>query len=240
MQDKILFVDDDKILREEFCDCFAEYDITQAASAEEALAILKKPNELDLVILDVRMPGMDGLTALEKIRALYPEKSVIMLTGYSTKDAAIRALRGKAGNYLEKPFDIEKMRAAIENELASKNGTAEPDGLDSDGKIQHAKRFIEKNCFKKVTLQDAAQAVCLSPKYLSRLFLEKAGMGFIDYKLKVKMKEAQKLLKTTGMSVDQISAKLGYENTESFIRQFKKMRGTTPSRCRRKINARHR
>ncbi|MFA5157501.1 MAG: DNA-binding response regulator [Candidatus Omnitrophota bacterium] len=240
MRDKILMVDDDKELREEFCDCFDEYDVTQAACAEDALYILKKPNEFNLIIMDFRMPGMDGLTALEKIKALYPEKSVIMLTGHSSKDAAIRALRGKACNYIEKPFDIGKMRAVIEAELTEKRGLGDLGTVDSEGKIEHAKRFIENNCFKKITLEDVAQAVCLSPKYLSRLFQETARMGFNDYKLKIKMSQADNLLKTTGMSVEQISAKLGYENPESFIRQFKKLRGTTPARCRRKVHARSR
>ncbi|MDD2772421.1 MAG: response regulator [Elusimicrobiales bacterium] len=232
MRDKILLVDDDNELRSEFCDCFDEYDIVEAARGEDALALLKKPNEIGLVVLDFKMPGMDGLTVLEHIKRLDPEKRVVMITGYSSKDVAIKALRGKADNYIEKPFDVEKTRAILESELSAKRGDGDLDSMDKERKVKRVKEFIERNCFKKVTLADAAGAVCLSPKYLSRIFRECAGTGFNDYKLGVKMREAGTLLSGTGLTVEQISAKLGYENAESFIRQFKKIAGSTPSRYR--------
>ncbi|MDD5208725.1 MAG: response regulator [Elusimicrobiales bacterium] len=233
MRGKILLVDDNKDLRTDFKLWYEEYDITEASCAQEALNILKKPNELDLVILDVQMPGMDGLAALEKIKTIAPDKSVIIMTGFSTKDVAIHALIAKADNYIEKPFDIKTMREAIEKELLKRSGSARPDDMDIAGKIEHVRWFLEGNCFKKITLKDAALTVYMSPKYLSRLFREKTGMGFNEYKLKVKMAQAKKMLRSTGSSVKQISAKLGYANTESFIRQFEKIAKATPS-CYRK------
>jgi len=229
MRGKILLVDDSKDLRADFKLWYEEYDITEASCAQEALDILKKPNELDLIILDVQMPGMSGLAALEKIKALAPEKSVIIMTGFSTKDVAIHALIAKADNYIEKPFDIGTMREAIEKELRTASGANRPDEMDIAGKIEHVRWFLEGNCFKKITLRDAAQVVYMSPKYLSRIFREKTGMGFNEYKLKVKMAQAKKMLRSTGSSVKQISSKLGYANAESFIKQFEKIVRTTPS-----------
>ena len=233
MRGKILLVDDNKELRTDFKLWYEEYDITEASCAADALAILKKPNELDLVVMDVQMPGMDGLEALEKIKALAPEKPVIIMTGVSTKATAIHALTARADNYIEKPFDLKTMRAAIEKALLAGSGEARPDEMDVAGKIEHVRWFLEGNCFKKVTLRDAAQTVYMTPKYLSRIFREKTGMGFNEYKLKVKMAQAKKMLRSSGSSVKQISAKLGYANAESFIRQFAKIAKTTPS-CYRK------
>ena len=127
------------------------------------------------------------------------------------------------------------MRAAIEKELLAKAGEASPSDMDISGKINHVRWFIEGNCFKKITLADAARTVYMSPKYLSRVFREKTGMGFNEYKLKMKMEQAKKLLKATGGSVKQISVKLGYANTESFIRQFEKIVGSPPSRYRKSL-----
>jgi len=228
MRSKILLVDDSKDLRAEFKLWFEDLDVVTAASAEEALAILGKPNELALVLLDVQMPGMGGLAALEKIKALAPAIPVIIMTGYSTKDVAIKALKGKASGYIEKPFSLKEMRAAIEKELS-----ADPAGEDIKAKMEHVKRFVEANCFKKLTLRDAAAAVYLSPKYLSRLFRERTGMGFTDYKLKVKIEQAEAILKSGAANIKQVSAKLGYANPESFIRQFKKISGCVPSAYRR-------
>lgn len=228
MRSKILLVDDSKDLRAEFTLWFEDFDVLTAASAEEALAILGKPNELALVLLDVQMPGMGGLAALEKIKTLAPDLPVIIMTGYSTKDVAIKALKGKASGYIEKPFSLKEMRAAIEKELS-----ADPADEDIKSKMEHVKRFVEANCFKKLELRDAAAAVYLSPKYLSRLFRERTGMGFTAYKLKVKMEQAEALLKSGAANIKQVSAKLGYANTESFIRQFKKISGCIPSAYRR-------
>ncbi len=233
MRGKILIVDDNKDLRADFRIWYEEYDITEASNAQEALAMLKKPNELDLILLDINMPGMDGLEALEKIKDIAPEKKVIVMTGYSTKNIAIRALKNKADNYMEKPFDINVMRAAIEKELLDKAGKGSPGDMDITDKIGHVRWFIEGNCFKKVTLKDAAEIVYMSPKYLSRLFRKKTGMGFSEYKLKVKMAQAKKMLSSTGLGIKQISHKLGYANTESFIRQFEKIVKNTPSRYRK-------
>lgn len=233
MRGKILVVDDSADLRYEFRLWFEAYDVAEAASAEEALAILKKPNEIDVIIMDVQMSGMDGLTALARVKELAPDKSVIIMTGFSTKESAIRALKGRADGYIEKPFDIREMREAIERELSKKAGEADPAEMDLDAKVLHVKRFIESNRFRKVTLADAAATVFLTPKYLSKVFREKAGMGFSDYKLKVKMEQARKMLESSGRSVKQISAKLGYATPESFIRQFEKIVHSTPSGYRR-------
>ena len=239
MRGKILLVDDDRTLREDFKLWFEDFDVLGAENAEEALAILGKPNEIDVVIMDVEMPGMDGLAALERIKASSPDKPVIIMTGYSTKDVAVHALQARADNYIEKPFDLKTMHAAIEKVLPPGHGGGRPGEMDLAAKIDHVRWFLEGNCFKKITLGDAARTVYMTPKYLSRAFRSKTGMGFNEYRLKVKMAQAKKLLRTTGLSVKQVSVKLGYANAESFIRQFEKIVKVQPScyrnsrRCRK-------
>lgn len=232
MRPKILLVDDNKDLREDFPLWFSEYDVAGAASAEEALALLKAPNDFSLIIMDVYLPGMNGLAALEKIKALAPEKPVIIMTGYSSKDIAVHALTARADNYIEKPFDLGAARAVIEKELSRSRGESSPGDMGMAAKIEHVRGFIEGNCFKKITLKDAADSVFLTPKYLSRVFRERTGMGFSDYKLKVKMQQAGKMLESTELTVKQISARLGYANAESFIRQFEKVVKMPPSAYR--------
>ena len=72
------------------------------------------------------------------------------------------------------------------------------------------------------------------PKYISRLFKEKAGIGFRKYKLKVKIDKAKELLITTDDNINEISYKIGYLNIESFITSFKKLTGCTPTEYRHK------
>lgn len=93
------------------------YDVLTALSGEDALEKLKLQN-IHVVILDVKMPGMDGNQTLKAIKTLYPLVEVIMLTGHGTMDSAIHGLKSGAFDYLVKPADIdeilEKAREAYE------------------------------------------------------------------------------------------------------------------------------
>lgn len=233
LPDRILLVDDDVSLRDEFMECFQEYGVSQASNGEEALNLLKKPNEIDLVILDVRMSGMNGIEVLEKIKKTAPEVRVVIFTGYGSKDVAVEALRSRADDYIEKPLDIDATREIIEKHLQAKKKEQYGSGIQD--KIEHVKDFLLRNFHKKVTLQDAAGAVYMSPKYLSRIFKKYAKTGFNEYKLFLKMEEAKKFLRETAYTIDQISDRLGYQNPESFIRQFKKIVRLTPTGFRKKV-----
>jgi DNA-binding NtrC family response regulator len=111
---RILIVDDDEIFRTEFAEFFSEYGVAQASGGQEALNLLARPGEIDLVILDYKMPGMDGVAVLERIRAQNPKIAVVMLTAHSSKDLAVEALRGRADDYIEKPPEKEEIDRIIE------------------------------------------------------------------------------------------------------------------------------
>lgn len=234
MPDKILVVDDDEAFRSEFKELFDEYDIVEASDGKSALQLLKSANDIGLILLDIMLPGISGLEVLNEIKKTDPDVGIIMLTGFSSKDVAIKALKGHADDYIEKPIDLNKTKEIIEKALENKQGEKEVNTGDIPGKIEKVKKFIERNCYKKTSLMDVSRAVCLSPKYLSRIFKKSTGINFIEYKLKIKIGRAKELLVKTGYNVNQIADKLGYENTESFIRQFNKLAGFTPTEYRRK------
>jgi YesN/AraC family two-component response regulator len=234
MADKILIIDDDPELRSELRDLLESYEVVEASSGEEALKILRKANEIGLVILDVMMPGASGIDVLGRIKKTDPKLNIIILTGHSSKDVAIEALKGRADDYIEKPPNARKITDAVERFLGEPSGQVSSlSSLSLKDKVEKVKRFIERNRYKKITLKEAANSVCLSPKYLSKIFTNYSKIGFTDYKLKVKIDAGKGLLRESGYNVDQISYKLGYENTESFIRQFKKITGKTPAGYRR-------
>jgi two-component system, response regulator YesN len=235
MADKILIVDDDDDLRTELHDVLDEYEVLEAQSGEEALRILKRANEVVLIILDVKMTGISGLDVLHELKKTDPRIAVIILTGHSSKDVAIEALQNHADDYIEKPIVVSKIKSAVQKLLNRREGNDDINVLDLKGKMEKVKRFVEKNCFKKTGLQEAARTVSLSQKYLSRVFKEHTGVGFSDYRLSVKIEKAKELLCQSGCNVNQISEKLGYENAESFIRQFKKITKSTPAEYRKTI-----
>jgi len=238
MAQRILLVDDDKELRQECSDALSdEYEVVQAANGQEALAILGRANRIDAVILDVMLPGASGTDVLRRIKQSDPALGIIIMTGHSSKEVAIDALKGHADEYIEKPVDLAKLRDALKTLLAARGGSVQLQAQDTRGKIEQVKKFLKRNALKKVSLRDAAAEVCLSPKYLSRIFEETAGTRFTDYRLDLKISRAKDLLCRTGYNIDQISDKLGYGNTESFIRQFKKLARATPTAFRKKARA---
>jgi len=234
LSETILIVDDEKEFREELMCSLDEYSILTAPDGQKALEILSKPHEIDLVILDYKMPGLTGTEILKVIKKRDHNIKVIMLTAFSSKDIAVESLRGKADDYLEKPVNIDRLKEVVEKLLELSKTEKETGGSDIEQKINKIKRYIERNWLKKVSLQDAAKTVNLSPKYLSRVFKDTAGIGFIDFKLKIKIARAKELLLNTSSAVSEISDRLGFMNPESFMRIFKKITGVTPTMFRAK------
>ena len=83
-------------------------DVLTATSGPEALEILREHN-VHVVILDVKMPGMDGIATLKQIKRQYPMVEVIMLTGHATAESAVEGLKSGAADYLMKPTDIDEL-----------------------------------------------------------------------------------------------------------------------------------
>ncbi|MBW1896067.1 MAG: response regulator [Deltaproteobacteria bacterium] len=110
MKPRILIVDDEK----EFVETLAQrltirdYDVTTAFSGEEAVETVKGYN-FDVVILDVLMPGMDGIEALRAIKEMKPLIEVIMLTGNATVESAVEGMKLGAHDYLMKPCETEEL-----------------------------------------------------------------------------------------------------------------------------------
>lgn len=95
-------------------------NIETAASGPEALEQIKKFSNLEVVILDVKMPGMDGIEALREIKKESPLLEVIMLTGHATVETAIEGMKLGAYDYLMKPCDIDLLLAKVEQAAAKK------------------------------------------------------------------------------------------------------------------------
>jgi DNA-binding NtrC family response regulator len=116
----ILIVDDDHSVGKAF-QTFVEFDghsCRIASSAADAIRLIgeRRPN---LVMMDVRMPGVDGLQALKRIRDKYPEVYVVIMTAYGTSQTSIDAIRSGAFDYLMKPLDLGEIRRVIDKVLAT-------------------------------------------------------------------------------------------------------------------------
>jgi heterodisulfide reductase subunit A len=111
---KILVVDDELVVRDSLKEWLLVegFSVDMAESGAEAIDLLSA-NEYGLVLLDVKMPGMDGVEALQIIREMKPELPVLMMTAYATVETAVQAMKFGANEYLMKPFDIEALSAKV-------------------------------------------------------------------------------------------------------------------------------
>ncbi len=98
------------------------YHVSSAASGEEALVLIQEGSPLDLAILDLRLPGIDGLKVLDALHQSRPEAVAILITGYGTLDTAIQAMRKGAYDYLLKPCPVEKILGTVRQGLSELAG----------------------------------------------------------------------------------------------------------------------
>jgi len=121
MSEKVLLVDDET----EFLDIMSErmeargMTVKTADSADQALNILEKES-FDAIVMDFKMPGMDGIQALKNIKTRKPELQIILLTGYATVEKTVEAMKIGATDLLEKPADLEALAAKIKQAKADK------------------------------------------------------------------------------------------------------------------------
>lgn len=120
-QRTILVVDDEKNIRLMLAQALAsdETHVETAVNGEEALEKLQE-TAYDLVLLDLRLPGMDGLDVLREIQKQKSKPPVIVLTAHGTVESAVEAMRIGAANYLQKPFAPRELRQAVDSALAER------------------------------------------------------------------------------------------------------------------------
>jgi len=118
----VLIVDDEEGIRESLSGIFEDEGciIVTANSGEEALNLLKEQNP-DLVLLDIWLPGIDGIKTLEKIKALKPDIPVIMISGHGNIELAVKATRFGAYDFLEKPLSLDRVLLVSKRALERRN-----------------------------------------------------------------------------------------------------------------------
>ena len=152
---QVLIVDDEASIRSSLGGILSDegYEILEAPDGESALALLEQESP-DIMLLDVWLPGIDGLSVLERIKRRQPGLPVIMVSGHGTVETAVKATRLGAYDFIEKPLDMDKILLAVRNglvmsRLAEENlllrAKAEPPSITgSSPAIQAVRRAIDQ------------------------------------------------------------------------------------------------
>ncbi|ANE45160.1 AraC family transcriptional regulator [Paenibacillus swuensis] len=217
--------------------------IGEAGNGKEALAILHKGAEPDVVITDIRMKEMNGIELIGRLRNDYPKLPVLIISGYSDFQYAQQAIRYGVAGYLLKPVDrMEFMQyfMALKAELDAHNPnfqTGEPQETQASGKenryiIRRVKQLILDGLDHDLSLQSIADQVHLNHQYLSVLFKNETGQNFFDYVIECRMNKAKKLLKETNLKIYEVAEMSGYASSKHFMSVFKHAFGVTPTQYR--------
>ncbi|MFU8819831.1 MAG: response regulator [Desulfurivibrio sp.] len=133
----ILVVDDDRELRQTIAEILVQegFEVVTAESADRALELLEK-SSFALILLDMIMPGTDGMTAISLIRRIAPKIPVVIITAYASISNAVQAMQQGADDYLTKPFKIEALLTTVRRNLAEAAINSCPECGDIDAIFQ--------------------------------------------------------------------------------------------------------
>lgn len=246
---KVVVIDDENVVRSgivletdwEALDCEV---VAEASDGTEGLEVIEKYRP-DVVISDIRMPNMDGLTMLKTLRERGDDTYVIFLTAYSDFEYAQRAINYGAVNYLLKPFEDEDLADAIgkvKDKLLKINHIGntrhEEDVLshallgkgDKSKYVADALDYISEHLADPdISIRNIAEKLEISESHLSHIFKKETDYTVNAYITRYRMRTAMKLLKNHKSKIYEVAEMVGYRDIAYFSSTFKKVTGVNPS-----------
>ncbi len=237
-----------------------KFDLIKTVNhAIHGLREYKKINP-DIVITDIRMPEMDGLTLIREFRKYNPESVIIIITGYNEFEYAKKAIQYGVFNYILKPIEqdlfydtlnnamklikkkkesvnvVRELRTSLkklqEEFITYSNNEDTNDNMVDNIIIGKVIKYINDNYSSDLSQEEVAAKVFISPGYLSELFKRLTGKKFINYVTEVKVEKAKKLLSCPNLKIQEISHMVGYRNVSYFIRVFSRNVSMSPNEYR--------
>ncbi len=252
---RVLVADDEPIERNVVSRTIQKYfegqlSVVTAANGREAVQLFAE-RRCEIVILDIEMPGMNGLEAAEKIREMDAQCSIIFQTAFDEFSYAKRAISVHALDYLLKPGTDEELIAVLDEAVRlagerhgpiQQNGPAEDKGAqeteDATGNVRLAavaetiRDYIEGHYMEEIALQDAAEAMRYSEAYFCKLFKQCFDKSFVMYLTEFRVEKAKQLLADVRINIKDISTQVGYRDSNYFAKVFKRIAGITPTEYR--------
>ena len=217
---RVLLVDDEIMIREGFKRLFdwEAHDcevVGEAADGMEALAQIDALRP-DIVIMDINIPIMSGLKVIQVSRIKHPKIAYVIVSGYDE----------------EFGICIDNLKISLyEQRMAEEHEPKE----QGERVIIGITRYLQEHLEEEVSLSVLAEEFHLNPQYISQLFKNEIGVGFLAYLTNIRMEKAKKLLLSISFPIAEIAQKTGYGDYRVFTKVFKKAEGITPSQYRREF-----
>lgn len=246
----VLIIDDDKDIRQLLNDFLCEkYEVAEAANGQEAIEIMRIRMPL-IIVCDIIMPIMDGVEFVKtmKNQELTRHIPIILLSSKNTIESQIEGLEVGADAYLSKPFHPRHLEVLIESLLHRNKAVLDYSESIYAALEQYEGKFIhkeDKDLMLRITniihvhidnealsLDFVASETALSKMQLYRKIKEITGQTPTEYIRSIRLKQAEKLLKTTNKTVQEIMFNCGFNNKAYFYREFAKKYHLTPKEYR--------
>ncbi len=222
-----------------------------------AISYLRGNPDIDLVLLDIKLPDISGIEVLKEIKKIKPCVPTIIITAFGSENVAVKAFRCGARDYIKKPFSNDELLSRInfclslniiEQAKHRKALTNEADEFAADfvsrtkagrknHNLQQALKYIHNNFSTDISLGQVSGTAGISKYHFSRLFKEMTGLTYQSYLNRVRIEQAKKLLNDNALSITDTGYAVGYSDLTHFERIFKKLTGTTPSQYRRRASS---
>lgn len=259
---KILIADDESYIRMGLASMdWAGQGITLAGAAANGPEVLRylENEKIDILLTDIRMPGMSGLELVRQVGEMQPEIKCILLTGYGEFEYAQDAIRLGVFDYLLKPCDPEQIFAcvnravkALEEERSHKKKLSQlqnevknyqilselnlfqkGEGQQEEALIELIMKYMKEHFGEEIFLKDLAEYTHFSSGYLSKFIKEKTGQNFIAILTRMRVTNAAWLLVNTELRNYEIAERVGIPDERYFSQVFKKYYGMTPLQYRK-------
>jgi len=240
----ILIIDDEQGILESLDEMFSEkFNVFTAMDGEKGIDLLKRCR-FNLVLLDLTMPGIDGMEVLKWIRGFSEPPPVMILTGHSTHERAKGCADSGVLGYIEKPFNttelFDRVTAILKEDKKKGNIATNSESVFAkklSSLVEKAIKFINihyTDHTAPLRPNKVATHIGVSREHLVRKFKEEIGCGVNEYINRLRIKKAkQHLLQNKDATLSNISYDSGFENETYFFKMFKRYTRTTPTNFRK-------
>lgn len=222
------------------------YHIEVADNGVQALELLRQ-QPVDVLISDIRMPGLTGLEVVEQLSAVEAKPHCIFISGYSEFAYAQQAIQLEAVDYLLKPLAKKEILAALDKALRRRADKQAQEQLKKVADVQLAELqqqtthpeinkaldYVRANLSEPISAKQLAGHLPMNANYFSQLFKEQMGISFSDYVTRQRLQLAKRLLLTTALSIQEIAEQTGYQTDRYFIRVFRAHEQLSPAQFRK-------
>ncbi|MDF2486521.1 MAG: two component AraC family transcriptional regulator [Herbinix sp.] len=248
---KVVIIDDEPIIVEGISRMIKwdQFDCKIVATANDGIegAQVIRKHCPDMIITDISMPDLDGLSMVAGLKSEFPDMEISILTGYRKFEYAQRAIRLGITRFLLKPSNMEELVEAINamtanlqaKGLRSEEEKEDNEPLDNEASnfiVNNAMKYIEQNYLHKISLSEVAEKTYVSQWHLSKLLNRHLGQNFSEILNSVRIKEAQKLLRDPSLRIGDIAERVGFIDMAHFSRVFKKNVGVSANEYRNTIS----